>query len=174
MITKILGGYEITTNNESTSIVTLKREGRETKFAYMFYKKHQSELDIYANISNHVKSAQERNEQDRVSVNLNNEQTNTTDSDKLSRASLILLEKISAEVSYDVIKDIIDTAKILLVNNDKEIKDICANFEKVASTRMEVEQIFGADSDMVKQLVEKLGELREKKNERIKFLNQSV
>ena len=174
MITKILGGYEITTNEVTNEIVSLKREGREVKFAYMFYVKHQSELDIYTNIGDYVKSAQERNEQDRVSVNLNNEQTNTTDSDKLSRASLILLEKISGEVSYDTIKDIIDTAKILLVNSDKELKEICANFEKVSSTRMEVEQIFGADSEMVKQLVDKLGELLDKKNERIKFLNQSV
>lgn len=169
---RILGGYEIFV--EENNILRVEKEDKEVKFAFKFYQKHKEELDVYNNIANFVKEEQQRDEQERVSVNLNNKKTNTTDSEKLSLASLILLTKINGEVDFEVAKAIIKNAKGIVLNHDKELSDLRKQKEKLESLSKEIGEIFGTDSDNYQDTQKKVAEQELNIKAREEFLLKSI
>ena len=169
---RILGGYEIFV--EENNILRVEKEGKQVKFAFKFYQKHRQELDIYENIADFVKEEQNRDEQERVSVNLNNEKTNTTDSAKLALASLILLKKINGEVNFEVAKAIIKNAKFIVLNHDKELSDLRKQKEKLESLSKEIGEIFGTDSDNYHDTQKKVAESEEDIQAREEFLLKNI
>ena len=170
--TRILGGYEIFV--EENNILRVEKEDKEVKFAFKFYQKHRQELDVYENIADFVKEEQERDEQERVSVNLNNKKSNTTDSAKLALASLILLTKINGEVDFEIAKLIIETAKAVVLNKDKILSDLRKQKEKLESLSKEIGEIFGTDSDNYKDTKQKVAEVEENIKSREEFLLESI
>lgn len=170
--TRILGGYEIFV--EENKILRVEKEDKEVKFAFKFYQKHKEELDIYENIDDFVKEEQNRDEQERVSVNLNNEKTNTTDSAKLALASLILLTKINGEVDFAVAKSIIENAKGIILNHDKLLTDLIKQQEKLESLSKEIGEIFGTDSDNYRDTRKKVAEQEKNIKERQDYLLKNI
>ena len=170
--TRILGGYEIFV--EDGNILRVEKEGKQVKFAFKFYQKHKEELDIYKNIADFVKEEQDRDEQERVSVNLKNGKTNTTDSKKLSLASLILVRKINGEVDFEVAKAIIENAKGIILNHDKTLSDLRKQKEKLESLSKEIGEIFGTDSANYQDTQKKVAEEDEKIKSREDFLLKSI
>ncbi|HPW95854.1 MAG TPA: hypothetical protein PK557_02645 [Paludibacteraceae bacterium] len=170
--TRILGGYEIFV--EDGNILRVEKEDKQVKFAFKFYQKHKEELDIYKNIAGWVKEEQNRDEQERVSVNLNNRKTNTTDSKKLSLASLILLTKINGEVDFEVAKAIIVNAKAIVLSHDKELSDLRKQKAKLESLAKEIGEIFGTDSDNYQDTQKKVAEEEENIKAREEFLLKNI
>jgi|LSQX01.1.fsa_nt_gb hypothetical protein len=170
--TRILGGYEIFV--EENKILRVEKEDKQVKFAFKFYQKHKEELDIYENIAEFVKEEQNREEQERVSVNLNNEKTNTTDSAKLALASLILLTKINGEVDFAVAKSIIENAKGIILNHDKLLSDLIKQQEKLESLSKEIGEIFGTDSDNYRDTRKKVAEQEKNIKERQDYLLKNI
>ena len=170
--TRILGGYEIFV--EENNILRVEKEGKQVKFAFKFYQKHKEELDVYENIAGWVKEEQDRDEQERVSVNLNNRKTNTTDSKKLSLASLILLTKINGEVDFEVAKAIIVNAKAIVLSHDKELSDLRKQKEKLESLAKEIGEIFGTDSANYQDTQKKVAEEEQNIKAREEFLLKNI
>ncbi len=170
--TRILGGYEIFV--EENKILRVEKEDKEVKFAFKFYQKHVQELDVYENIEDFVKEEQDRNEQERVSVNLNNEKTNTTDSKKLSLASLILLTKIEGEVDFEVLREIIENARAIVLIHDKTLSDLRKQQEKLESLSKEIGEIFGTDSDNYRDTLKKVAVEEENIKVREDFLLKNI
>ena len=172
--TRILGGYEIFIEPVDHNILRVEKEDKEVKFAFKFYQKHRQELDIYNNIADFVKEQQDRNDQERVSVNLNNEKTNTTDSVKLALASSILLSKIEGEVDFEVLREIIENARAIVLIHDKTLSDLRKQQEKLESLSKEIGEIFGTDSDNYRDTLKKVAEQEENINSRKDFLLKNI
>jgi len=170
--TRILGGYEIFV--EDGNILRVEKEDKQVKFAFKFYQKHKEELDVYENIADFVKEEQNRDEQERVSVNLNNRKTNTTDSKKLSLASLILLTKINGEVDFEVAKAIIENAKGIILSHDKVLSDLRKQKAKIESLAQEIGEIFGTDSDNYQDTQKKVAEEEQNIKAREEFLLKNI
>lgn len=170
--TRILGGYEIFV--EDNNILRVEKEDKQVKFAFKFYQKHRQELDVYENIADFVKEQQDRQEQERVSVNLNNEKTNTTDSKKLLLASSILLKKISGEVDFEVAKAIIKNTKAIVLTHDKTLSDLRKQKSKLESLAKEIGEIFGTDSENYQDTLKKVAEEEEKIQSREDFLLKNI
>lgn len=173
-VVKILGGYEITVSND-TFIVKLQKEKKNTRFSYKFYERHKKELDVYENIQDFVKPQQNRDEQDRVSVNLKNGKTNTNDAEKLVFASAILLSKVDGRIkNMGMLKEIISLAKQKLLEFDSVLLDLYAEGKKLEGLAKDMADIFGKDSDNVLQVKEKFNAVEKKIRERVEFLTKSV
>jgi len=171
---KILGGYEITLKSD-TLIEKLTKEKKNTRFSYKFYERHKKELDVYENIQNFVKPAQNRDKQDRVSVNLKNGKTNTSDAEKLVLGSKKLLLAVDGRVeNTNVLKDIISLAKQKLLEFDSVLLDLKAEETKLKRLSKDMADIFGENSDNVLQVAEKQTAVVKKIRERIEFLTKSV
>jgi len=171
---KILGGYEITLRSD-TLIESVKKEKKNTRFSYKFYERHKKELDVYENIQDFVKAEQNRDKQDRVSVNLKNGKTNTTDAEKLVLASKKLLLAVDDRVkNTNVLKDIISLAKIKLLEFDSLLLDLKAEEKKLKGLAKDIADIFGADSENVLQVKEKISAVSKAITEHIEFLTKSV
>ena len=171
---KILGGYEITLKSD-TLIEKLTKEKKSTRFSYKFYERHKKELDVYENIQDFVKPEQNRDKQDRVSVNLKNGKTNTTDAEKLVLGSKKLLLAVDGRVeNTNVLKDIISLAKQKLLEFDSVLLDLCAEEKKLKGLAQDLGDIFGADSENVLQVKEKISVVVNNIRERIDFLTKSV
>lgn len=171
---KILGGYEITLRSD-TLIEKLTKEKKNTRFSYKFYERHKKELDVYENIQDFVKPEQNRDKQDRVSVNLKNGKTNTIDAEKLVLGSKKLLLAVDGRVeNTNVLKDIISLAKQKLLDYDSVLLDLIAEEKKMQSLAKDMADIFGADSDNVLQVVEKQKAVAKSIKERIELLTKSV
>ena len=169
-VVKILGGYEITVSNE-TSIEKLQKEKKNTRFSYKFYERHKKELDAYENIQDFVKQEQNRDDQDRVSVNLKNGKTNTTHADKLVLASAHLLAAVDGRVEKtNVLKEIIRIAKEKLIEFDSVLLDLIAEKEKLERLAKDMADIFGKDSDNVLQVIEKQKAVAKKITDRTEIL----
>lgn len=173
-VVKILGGYEITVSNE-THIEKLTKEKENTRFSYKFYERHKKELDVYENIQDFVKPEQNRDTQDRVSVNLKNGKTNTTDAEKLVLGSKKLLIAVDGRVkNTNVLKDIISLAKIKLLEFDSLLLDLKAEEKKLKGLAKDIADIFGDDSDNVLQVKEKISAVSKAITERMDFLTKSI
>lgn len=173
-VVKILGGYEITVSND-THIEKLTKEKKNTRFSYKFYERHKKELDVYENIQDFVKTEQNRDEQDRVSVNLKNGKTNTTDAKKLVLGSAKLLLAVDGRVeNTNVLKDIISLAKQKLLEFDSVLLDLYAEKEKLEGLAKDMADIFGKDSDNVLQVKEKITAVSINIIERKDILTKSV
>jgi hypothetical protein len=173
-VVKILGGYEITLRSD-TLIEKLTKEKKNTRFSYKFYEKHKKELDVYENIQDFVKPEQNRDKQDRVSVNLKNGKTNTTDAEKLVLASAKLLLAVNSRVeNTNVLKNIISTAKAKVLDFDSVLLDLYAEEKKLERLAQDMADIFGADSDNVLQVKEKLNAVIKNIRNRIDFLTKSL
>lgn len=173
-VVKILGGYEITVSND-TLIEKLTKEKKNTRFSYKFYERHKKELDVYENIQDFVKTEQNRDEQDRVSVNLKNGKTNTNDAEKLVLGSAKLLLAVDGRVkNTNVLKDIISLAKQKLLEFDSVLLDLQAEGKKLEGLAKDMADIFGKDSDNVLQVKEKFNVVVKKIRERVEFLTKSV
>lgn len=171
---KILGGYEITLL-EDTFIESVKKEKKNTRFSYKFYERHKKELDVYENIQDFVKPEQNRDKQDRVSVNLKNGKTNTIDAEKLVLASKKLLLAVDGRVkNTNVLKDIISLAKIKLLEFDSLLLDLKAEEKKLKGLAKDIADIFGAESENVLQVKEKISAVSKAITEHIEFLTKSV
>ena len=171
---KILGGYEITLRSE-TFIEYLKKEKKHAKFSYKFYERHSKELDVYENIQDFVKEEQNRDSQDRVSVNLKNGKTNTTDAEKLVLASAKLLFAVDGRVeNTNVLKNIIRMAKEKIVEFDSVLLDLKAEEKKLMGLAKDMADIFGADSDNVLQVVKKQSVVARTIGERIDHLTMGL
>lgn len=171
---KILGGYEITLKSD-TLIEKLTKEKKSTRFSYKFYERHKKELDVYENIQDFVKPEQNRDKQDRVSVNLKNGKTNTTDAEKLVLGSKKLLLAVDGRVeNTNVLKDIISLAKQKLLEFDSVLLDLTAEETKLKRLSKDMADIFGENSDNVLQVAEKQTAVVKKIRERIEFLTKSV
>jgi len=171
---KILGGYEITLRGD-TFIEGVKKEKKNTRFSYKFYERHKKELDVYENIQAFVKLEQNRDKQDRVSVNLKNGKTNTTDAEKLVLASKKLLLAVDGRVkNTNVLKDIISLAKIKLLEFDSLLLDLRAEEKKLKGLAKDMADIFGAESENVLQVKEKISAVSKAITEHIEFLTKSV
>lgn len=171
---KILGGYEITLKSD-TLIEKLTKEKKNTRFSYKFYERHKKELDVYENIQDFVKPEQNRDKQDRVSVNLKNGKTNTTDAEKLVLGSKKLLLAVDGRVEdTNVLKSIISIAKQKILEFDSVLLDLKAERKKLERLAQDMADIFGADSDNVLQVKEKFNVVVKKIKERIEFLTKSV
>ena len=171
---KILGGYEITVSNE-TFIEKLTKEKKDTRFSYKFYERHKKELDVYENIQDFVKEPQNRDTQDRVSVNLKNGKTNTTDAEKLVLASQKLLLAVDSRVeNTNTLKRIIAIARQKLVEFDSVLLDLIAEEKKLQSLAQNIGDIFGTDSDNYLQVVEKQEAVAKSIKERAELLTKSA
>ena len=169
---KILGGYEITLKSD-TLIEKLTKEKKNTRFSYKFYERHKKELDVYENIQDFVKPEQNRDTQDRVSVNLKNGKTNTTDAEKLVLGSKKLLLAVNGRVeNTNVLKDIISLAKQKLLEFDSVLLDLTAEETKLKRLSKDMADIFGENSDNVLQVAEKQTAVVKKIRERIEFLTK--
>ena len=173
-VVKILGGYEITVSND-TFIEKLTKEKKNTRFSYKFYERHKKELDVYENIQDFVKPEQNRDKQDRVSVNLKNGKTNTTDAEKLVLGSKKLLLAVDGRVENTyTLKEIISLAKQKLLEFDSVLLDLQAEGKKLEGLAKDMADIFGADNDNVLQVKEKFNAVAKKIRERVEFLTKSV
>lgn len=171
---KILGGYEITLKSD-TVIESVKKEKKHTRFSYKFYERHQKELGVYENIQDFVKPEQNRDTQDRVSVNLKNGKTNTTDAEKLVLASVKLLLAVESRVeSTALLQNIIAIAKQKLVEFDSVLLDLIADEKKLQSLAQNIGDIFGTDSDNYLQVIEKRNAVTKSIKERAELLTKSV
>lgn len=167
MVIKILGGYEISIKAENThEIFCVKKEGREVKFAFKFYERNKDYLDTFSNIENFIKRPQDREKQDRVSIDLVSQRTNTTNSEKLLLASSLLLNKIGDSVDSEILKAIIKTAKEKITNFDKVLLDLKTEQTKLENMKQSLIEIFGAENSAVAQADEKLVSIFEKIKER--------
>lgn len=167
MVIKILGGYEINIKDESEhEIFCVKKEGREVNFAFKFYERNKEYLDTFSNIENFIKRPQDREEQDRVSIDLVSQRTNTTNSEKLLLASSLLLNKIGDSVDSEILKAIIKTAKEKITNFDKVLLDLKTEQAKLKNMKQSLIEIFGAQNLSVAQAEEKLVSILEKIQER--------
>lgn len=167
---KILGGYEITVRND-TFIEKLTKEKKNTRFSYKFYERHKKELDAYENIQDFVKPEQKRDTQDRVSVNLKNGKTNTTDAEKLVLGSKKLLAAVDGRVeNVSLLTDIISLAKQKVLDFDSVLLDLKAEAKKLEGLAKDMADIFGDDSDNVIQVKEKLNAVIKKIKERVELL----
>jgi predicted nucleotidyltransferase len=173
-VVKILGGYEITVSND-THIEKLTKEKKNTRFSYKFYERHKKELDVYENIQDFVKPQQNRDKQDRVSVNLKNGKTNTNDAEKLVLGSALLLLAADGRIEKTgVLKEIISLAKEKLLKFDSVLLDLQAEGKKLEGLAKDMADIFGADSENVLQVKEKFNAVAKKIRERVEFLTKSV
>lgn len=173
-VVKILGGYEITLRSD-TLIEKITKEKKNTRFSYKFYERHKKELDVYENIQDFVKPEQNRDKQDRVSVNLKNGKTNTTDVEKLVLGSKKLLLAVDGRVeNTNALKDIISLAKQKLLEFDSVLLDLTAEETKLKRLSKDMADIFGENSDNVLQVAEKQTAVVKKIRERIEFLTKSV
>ena len=173
-VVKILGGYEITVSND-TFIEKLTKEKKNTRFSYKFYERHKKELDVYENIQDFVKPEQNRDEQDRVSVNLKNGKTNTNNAEKLVLGSKKLLLAVDGRVENTyTLKEIISLAKQKLLEFDSVLLDLQAEGKKLEGLAKDMADIFGKDSENVLQVKEKFDVVVKKIRERVEFLTKSV
>jgi hypothetical protein len=173
-VVKILGGYEITVSND-TLIEKLTKEKKNTRFSYKFYERHKKELDVYENIQDFVKPEQNRDTQDRVSVNLKNGKTNTNNAEKLVLGSKKLLLAVDGRVENTyTLKEIISLAKQKLLEFDSVLLDLQAEGKKLEGLAKDMADIFGKDSENVLQVKEKFDVVVKKIRERVEFLTKSV
>lgn len=171
MVIKILGGYEINIKDENEhEIFCVKKEGREVNFAFKFYERNKEYLDTFSNIENFIKRPQAREEQDRVSIDLVSQRTNTTNSEKLLLASSLLLKKIGDSVDSEILKAIIKTAKEKITNFDKVLLDLIAEQKRLENVFKNIVEIFGENNETAKATQEKINHIEKLKKERVDVL----
>ena len=165
---KILSGYEITFENGR--ILYLVKDGRAVKFPFKFFERNKAELEKFENISDFVKPEQNRTESERVSVNLANGQSNTTDSDKLVKGALALINNVTADVNVELLKNIIQSARQKAVSHDSTIKELNKKVYALGEMLKTMIQVFGETDSAVIEAKAKVDQAQEKVKEREKEL----
>jgi len=165
---KILSGYEITFENGK--IISLIKDGRQVKFPFKFFENNKAELEIFENIQDFVKPEQNRSDSERVSVNLANGQANTTDSDRLVKGALALINNVSADVDVKFLKNIIQSARQKAVSHDSTIKELNTKVYALSEMLKTMIQVFGETDSAVIEAKEKVEQAKEKVKEREKEL----
>lgn len=179
MTTKILGGYEITIQDDN-QIIKLEKEHKKTKFAFKFYERNKNILDKYTNIADFVKSEQNRADQSRVSVDIITGRTNTDDTHNLIVASYSLLDRVqkTAQLVNDsdrkTLLIIIDKAKKIILEKDEDTKKMTESIEKLQRIRKDLSEIFGENSENVNQVNSKIRYAEGVLAEHIKDLTSKV
>lgn len=170
-----LGGYEVDyvvdrAQGSRDFIVSLKKNNKSTLFSYKFYEKHKSELERFSNILNFVKPEQNRKPSDRVSVNLENGQSNTLDADKLALGSYLLLKNIKDKVSVEILNDIIALAKEKATTYDSISIELKVEIQGLVELQNNLIDVFGKENDIVKETQDKIDSVETKLGEREKEL----
>ena len=165
---KILSGYEITFENGK--IISLIKDGRQVKFPFKFFENNKAELEIFENIQDFVKPEQNRSDSERVSVNLANGQANTTDSDRLVKGALALINNVSADVDVKFLKNIIQSARQKAVSHDSTIKELNTKVYALSEMLKTMIQVFGETDSAVIEAKEKVEQAKEKVKAREKEL----
>lgn len=165
---KILSGYEITFENGK--IISLIKDGRQVKFPFKFFENNKAELEIFENIQDFVKPEQNRSDSERVSVNLANGQANTTDSDRLVKGALALINNVSADVNVELLKNIIQSARQKAVSHDSTIKELNTKVYALSEMLKTMIQVFGETDSAVIEAKEKVEQAKEKVKAREKEL----
>lgn len=165
---KILSGYEITFDNGK--IISLIKDGRQVKFPFKFFENNKAELEVFENIQDFVKPEQNRSDSERVSVNLANGQANTTDSDRLVKGALALINNVSADVDVQFLKNIIQSARQKAVSHDSTIKELNTKVYALSEMLKTMIQVFGETDSAVIEAKEKVEQAKEKVKAREKEL----
>lgn len=165
---KILSGYEITFDNGK--IISLIKDGRQVKFPFKFFENNKAELEIFENIQDFVKPEQNRSDSERVSVNLANGQANTTDSDRLVKGALALINNVSADVDVKFLKNIIQSARQKAVSHDSTIKELNTKVYALSEMLKTMIQVFGENDSAVIEAKDKVEQAKEKVKAREKEL----
>lgn len=165
---KILSGYEITFDNGK--IISLIKDGRQVKFPFKFFENNKAELEIFENIQDFVKPEQNRSDSERVSVNLANGQANTTDSDRLVKGALALINNVSADVDVKFLKNIIQSARQKAVSHDSTIKELNTKVYALSEMLKTMIQVFGETDSAVIEAKDKVEQAKEKVKAREKEL----